>query len=473
MSDTLDIFKEYFYGLAKIPHGSGNEKAIAEYVLDECIKLGCRAERDEYNNVIAFAPGIGECKNAPAVLLDAHLDMVCVENDGKNRDFATVPVEAYEDGDFIKAKGTSLGGDALAGVAMMLTLLRDDFSRPPLELLFTSSEETGMDGARGFDYSKVSARTVINLDSESEDEVVIGCAGGEMAKMVFSDESKIRNPFKTLKITVKGLAGGHSGADIGTGKYNANRVIGELLAHLYEKQRFTLVSINGGTKDNVITDSACAVIAVEDREAAEKILKKAAASLYDAAIKDDLGMKVLYDFKGTSEESFTFATTSGIISALTLPKYGVIERYGDSFPMTSQNVGVVKTEGNSVTVEYLIRSAFLSRLDNMEVWYRRFAGLTGCKLELYGRYPGWDSGRDNKLAKRYADVYRKINNKEIKTVKMHAGVECGLIFDGLGGGEVISIGPDIFDIHSPDEKLSISSCKRVYNTVRALLTEMK
>ena len=494
----------FFEEISDITRGSGNEKGIADYLERFAADRGLYCKRDKYNNVFIrkkAAPGL---ESRPAVLFQAHTDMVFVAKDGIKHDFLNNPPELMTDGKYIFAKETSLGADDGAGVAVMLSLIDDEtLSAPETEYLFTSSEETGMDGANGFDYSELTAQLVINLDSEEEFNACIGCAGGIHAKAVIPVE-RVKTEGKICAIEISGLASGHSGVDIDRGRESAIKLLALILNRIYSGYPFHIVSLSGGTRDNVIPSAANAVIAFADNTEAKKartVLSEIKKELLGVLSKEDRrGFSVKFSSIGNtacteentvSEAEFNEITVGGmlsvkssstLISALMLSPQGVTDRYtGRSAGVAgSVNLGTAAATAslkNTAELNYLIRSGnpFFSEKTFAEI--ERLSHLCGGKAEVVSRYPGWDSKEGESLQELYADAVRELYGKEAVFSRIHAGLECGIIYEKLRGRglkpEIISIGPDIEAIHTTGERLSAESFARFYETVKAVTEKVK
>ncbi len=503
-----NIFKNYspeklfsfFEEISEIPRGSGNEKGIADYLERFAAERGLYCKRDTFNNVFIRKKASLGMEKCPSVLFQAHTDMVFVAKDGEKYDFLNTPPELMTDGKYIFAGETSLGADDGAGVAVMLALIDDDtLSAPETEYLFTSSEETGMDGANGFDYSEVRAELVINLDSEEEFNACIGCAGGIHARTVIPVE-RVKTEGKICLIEISGLASGHSGIDADKGRRSAIKLLALVLNRIYGGYPFHIVSFSGGTRDNVIPSAAGAVIAFSDNTEAKKakaVISEIKKELLGVLSKEDRrGFSVKFSSIGNtscaeentvSETEFNEITAGGmlslkstsvLISALMLSPQGVTDRYtGKSADVAgSVNLGTSETKEKTVTLNHLIRSAnpFFSEKTLSEI--KRLSHLCGGTTETVSRYPGWDSKEGEPLQRLYADAVRELYGKEAVFSRIHAGLECGIIYEKLRerglNPEIISIGPDIEAIHTTAERLSVESFARFYETVKRIIEKI-
>lgn len=462
----------YFEDLCAIPHGSGNEAGVAEYLCDFAKSRGLFCIRDTANNVFIRKKASAGYEDHPAILLQGHTDMVCEKNADTVHDFERDPLDLYIEDGWLRARGTTLGGDDGIAVAMMLAILDDTtLNHPMLECLFTTGEETRMAGADEFDYSVVTARKLINLDSEAEGIVTVSCAGGTDVMLNYPVD-RIAESARTLRVSVKGLAGGHSGAEIHLCRANANRVLARLLAALYEDEPFHLISISGGNKRNAIPREAQAEIAVLDEKRATRIILEEEARITAELSPADSGFRVHVGKGCVREEMFSYKDTSAVLNLLLTVPNGVIAMSPtvENFVRTSSNIGVVTTDEAGVHVGIMARSSCDSEMDATLVVLSRLAKLIGAEYVLEDRHAGWELCPDSALTRDYVETWKSLYpGKEPVVCGIHAGLECGIIISKLEGGcDAISIGPDMRNIHTPDEALSLLSCQRTY----ALVVEM-
>lgn len=461
----------YFEALCAIPRGSGNERAVADYIVSVARDAGLECHRDEYNNVLVRKGAYEGREDEPSVLLQGHTDMVCEKTADSTHDFLRDPIVPEVHDGFITAHDTTLGADDGAAVAMMLALLTDKTLRSgPIECLFTVDEERGMTGAQNFDYSLIESRRVINLDSEVEGECVVSCAGGVDLTLTFENEY-MQGVLPCAKITVSGLAGGHSGADIHLGRINAAEAMARFLRAEYERQPFCLISLDGGSKRNVINNECTAIITCDDFDglhgrvhAFQRILRAQAGS-------PDAGVRVRSDKRGVRERTLSFRQTSRVISALLLAPTGVLHMSDEEgIPDASCNLGVVKTDEKTLSLSYLLRFNSESFRAEYTARYRALSELVGCDIAEDGYYGCWERRKNSPLAELYAETYAEMSGKSAHITGMHAGVECGFIGSSLGGdADLISIGPEMYDIHTPRERVSIRSMRDTYALVRRML----
>ena len=465
----------FFEDLCAIPHPSYHEEKIADYLCAFAAERGLECYRDSLHNVLIKKPATPDRVNAAPLMFQGHTDMVCVKTAESTIDFMKDGLSLYVDGDFLRANGTTLGADDGIAVAIMLALLDGELSsHPALECLFTAAEEVGLDGAEGFDYSKISARKMVNMDSEDLGIITAGCAGGLRSTLTKVCESV---PFvgECLTVTVKGLFGGHSGVDICSGRANANKLMGRLLAKWQKAEdEAHLISLNGGSKDNAIASICEAVIATADVQKTTALLQKTAEEIATELVGDDKGFVVTVESTQAPKVMFSAVDSAQLIAILAAVDNGVKEMNYNikGLPEWSRNLGVVTTEGNTVELTFSSRSAIESRLDASIDELDAFARITGCTTKHYSRYPGWDYAPVSALRDLYARAYREITGKDAIVDVIHAGLECGIIVSKLPDLDVISVGPDMRDVHSPDERLNLSSVETFWQTIEKLIELM-
>lgn len=465
----------FFEDICAIPHPSYHEEKIADYLCAFATDRGLEYYRDNLHNVLIKKPATPDRVNDAPLMFQGHTDMVCVKTADSTIDFMKDGLSLYIDGDFLRAKDTTLGADDGIAVAVMLALLDGELSsHPALECLFTSSEEVGLDGAEGFDYSKVFARKMINMDSEDLGIITAGCAGGLRSTLTKKCESV---PFagECLTVTLKGLFGGHSGVDICSGRANANKLMGRLFAKWQKAEgEAHLISLCGGSKDNAIPSICQAVIATADAQKTMALLEKAAAEIAAELANDDKGFTIAVTPTQAPETMFAATDTAQLIAILATVDNGVKEMNYNikGLPEWSRNLGVITTTGDEVEFVFSSRSAIESRLDASIDELDALARITGCVTKHYSRYPGWDYAPISPLRDLYARAYREITGKDAVVDVIHAGLECGIIVSKLPDLDVISVGPDMRDVHSPDERLNLASVEIFWKTIEKLIELM-
>ncbi len=466
---------EIFEDLCAIPHGSGNEKGIADYIEAYANKRGLFVLRDETGNVFVRKNATEGYENTPAILLQGHMDMVCEKNSDSNHDFLKDGLKlSVKDGQ-LWADGTTLGADNGIAVAMMLALL-DTENHPTIECLFTVEEETGLAGAQGFDCSVVTAKRMINLDSEEDHQITAGCAGGKRTEYTFYYKKTPTNSDDViLEISVTGLSGGHSGAEIHCGKTNAIVLMGRLLSAAYSVGKFNLVKINGGGKDNAIARECFATLRFEDENtanAAKKAIIGESLKVRKEINKDDKALSVGIG-KSDADYYMDADLTENIIAFLTVLRTGVLKMSNqiEGLVEFSRNLGIAATEEDKIRFTLSTRSSIEAQLDLSIRELDSLAMLVGANCRHYARYPGWEFEPASLLREQYIEKFKFLFGKEPTVGVIHAGLECGILSSKMPGMDIISIGPNMYDIHSPNEHLDLASTERVFKAVLAVVSD--
>ena len=466
----------YFEELTRIPHGSGDTLAISNYICRTAKDMGLYCRQDELNNVIIIKPAAPGYENAPAVMLQGHMDMVCEKEKGCSHDFSRDPLKLGIDGDEIYAEGTTLGGDDGIAVAYMLALLEEkDLGHPRLECVITVDEETGMEGAEGVDLDGLEAKYLLNLDSEEEGIFLASCAGGLRFNLNLPLN---REPWKgtEYKISVEKLTGGHSGGEIHKGRANANVLLGRLLNELQGHISFRLTDLAGGSKDNAITRESFARIVSEEpfEKIAEAVESLAAVYRKEYAVTDPL-MEITAAESAGDKMPLDEISQEKVLFALLEAPYGVQAMSSDieGLVETSLNLGIMETREKEWHISYSIRSSVASRKEWLKEKLIRLAQYLGGSYSITGDYPGWEFQRESALRDLMCAVYREKYGKDPLVEAIHAGLECGLLLHKKPDMDAVSFGPDMKDIHTPKERLSISSTARVYDFLKEVLSRMK
>ncbi|XVG95444.1 aminoacyl-histidine dipeptidase [Eubacteriales bacterium KG127] len=472
---------EFFEDICEIPHGSYNTKQISDYLKKFAEERNLTCYQDEDNNIIIIKDATAGYENSEPVILQGHMDMVCEKTPESNIDFAKDGLEIYVDGDWVKANGTTLGGDNGIAVAMGLSILdSEEYEHPRIEFIATADEEVGLLGAASIDVSKLTAKKFINIDSEEEGIFTVSCAGGITLKNSLKiDKEEIEGQKANLKIS--GLLGGHSGIQIDKERANANILLGRILNEIRKKYNYNLVTVNGGSKDNAITKLSEAVIIFdklgdEQIRNISEIVAEFKATINHEYKATDPGINVEITFDDTTKNLVLDAdSTERVINYLVLTPYGVqnMSKEIDGLVETSLNLGILKTEETTVSATYAVRSSSDSRRDMLVDKLSVLAKFLGGKTELSGAYPGWEYMADSSLREKAIEVFVGMYGKEPKIEAIHAGLECGLFAGKIDGLDCISIGPDMDGVHTPDERLSISSTERVFDFLVSLLKECK
>ncbi len=465
----------YFEEISAIPRRSGQERAVSEYLCRFAAAHGLEHWRDEWNNVVIKKAGSKGCETQPAVMLQGHQDMVCEKNADVVHDFETDGISLEIRGGYLCAKGTTLGADNGIAVAMMLAVLADgSLIHPPLECVFTVQEEVGLIGAANLDVSRLSAKTMINLDSEEEGIATVSCAGGLRAELSRRLSTEPAKEAYGCRITLGGLPGGHSGTDIGAGRTNANKLMGRILNHLLLKTEFRLARLSGGSKDNAIPRECDALLVFagkEKREAAFDCLQEYADMLKRELLPGEPGFFCRWEAADPEETAADAEETCGLVQLLTLAPNGVQSRNvrQGGFIVSSVNLGVVRLEGGEARLVFAPRSSVASLQEEMKERLLALGRAFGYSVVFAGEYPGWEYAEHSPVRALCCRVYRELTDKELKTEAIHAGLECGLFCQKLPGLDAIAIGPNMLDVHTPEERLEIASVTRTYALVCRLL----
>ena len=462
----------YFELLCAIPHGSGSTKEISDYLVRFAAAHHLRCIQDAHNNVVIFAPGTPGYEAAAPVILQGHMDMVCETAPDCTKDMAREGLDLFVDGDTIGARGTTLGGDDGIAVAMALAILdADDIPHPPLEVVITVDEETGMLGAAALDASVLKGRTMLNLDSEDEGVLTVSCAGGNVSVCTLP---VTRTPFSgaALTVTVGGLLGGHSGAEIDKGRGNANLLMGRVLYAISERTPLRLVSVAGGLKDNAIPREAEAVVRTGDAAALRRAVEALAAALRAEYHVADGHITVTVTETDDGLTPMDAASTERAITLLLCAPNGVVEMSMDvpDLVQTSLNLGRLTSDEASLRASFMIRSSINSQKNAVASRLARLAEALGGQTELDSDYSAWPYRPESPLRDRVAEVFYEQYGEKPRIAALHAGLECGILSGKLPELDCISLGPDLTDIHTPRERLHIASTERTW---RLLLGTLK
>lgn len=464
-----------FEEISAIPRGSGNEAQIAAYIEKKARALGHFCVRDGANNVFVRIAATKGREKEKAVLLQGHTDMVCEKNADTEHDFLRDGLKLYVENGILRARGTTLGADNGIAVAVMLALMEGECdSHPTLECLFTTDEEVGLLGAGSFDYSVVTATKMINMDSEEEGAVVVGCAGGVRSDMSIKCKTQTFRG-EALNISLTGLFGGHSGENIGSGRANAIKLMGRILLALSAKMRVNVLSVSGGSKDNAIPREASATVSVANAERAAKAVLAEGERIRVELVSEDEGLVVSCSIADAPEHMLDAQTSRRILGVLGCVQNGVIEMSNSVAGLVgfSRNLGIVRTdsENGEVVFTFSSRSSLDSQLDASIASLDALAALCGGKTRHHSRYPGWSYAKRSPMREKYIAAAREIFGKEPTVRVLHAGLECGIIKSRLPRLDIISVGPDMKDIHSPDEQLDLRSCERFWTLICRLLAK--
>jgi len=467
----------YFKEICKIPHGSGDTKRISDYCVEFAKKQGLGFVQDDLNNVIIFKDGTKGFEAHEPVIIQGHLDMVCEKESDVDFDFTTDSLNIEIEGDFISAKGTTLGGDDGIAIAYALAVLESDLiEHPPIEALFTVDEETGMFGAAGIDTSVLKGKRLLNIDSEEEGTLLVSCAGGLRQDL----EMPVRREARAgvlFKITVGGLEGGHSGTEIDKGRANASIELAKVLRRIREVSDFGIKTMAGGLKDNAIPREAEAVIVANPRKTQlieisigemEKILK--------FRYKDtDPDMFVKAEVMGECELEVTDdESTVNILAIMNEVPNGVQKMSEDikGLVQTSLNMGIMELKDECFSIRFALRSSVNREKEELSAKLERIIASYNGTNERSGDYPAWEFRKGSELTEIIAGEYERLYGEKLLIQSIHAGLECGMFCGKIPDLDCVSFGPNIYDIHTPKEKMSLSSVERVWELLKAILKKM-
>ena len=466
----------YFEKICSIPHTSFHEKQLSDYCVSFAKERNLYYEQDDMGNVLIVANATPGYENEPAVMLQGHLDMVGDKTAKSNLDLEKDGLILYIDGDYIRAKGTTLGGDDGIAVAYALTVLDDtSIPHPRLEVVLTVCEEVGLLGATAMDLSSCKATRLINVDSEIEGILTAGCAGGIRVCSELPVSRTLRSGIVT-NFSLEGLIGGHSGMEIDKGRANANILLGRFLMQLNHRVDYDLISLNGGAKENVIpkTGSVSLLIKGNDIKATYEVMNEFTAQMSAEYGTADPGIHLI--MKQESETSVERSVVdkdslNRIITALNTMPNGVQAMSMDlpGLVETSLNMGVISLSEDVFSMRFSIRSSVPSAKQYITSKVTFLTQMLGGWVTFTGEYPAWPYERESLFRDICVDIYKKQYGKEPKIQLMHAGLECGIIADKLPGIDCISFGPNLMDIHTPNEHMSISSVARVWEFLKAIL----
>ncbi len=464
----------WFEEISRIPRPSGEEKKIADYLVEFARKRNLEYSRDDVNNVLIRAGGSGEAADRAGIVLQAHVDMVAEKTDESSHDYSRDPIIPVIKGDWVTTPETTLGADNGIGVALMLAVLdSEDISHPPLECLFTTDEERGLTGAGNIDPEWIKFRRMINLDSEDEGVYTIGCAGGADYHLVMSVERSI--PVDCFRLEITGLKGGHSGIEINRNRGNAIRFLGRVLRTLCMDYNVRIAGISGGTKRNAIPRNAEALIYFPGGEidAATDLLNRISRdlSLEYSGIEDEINIRIE---PGEKAGPLDYETGIRIADLLLALPHGVEKLSGviSGLVETSVNLAIAGMSDDEFTVELTARSPLETAKKALGERISAIAHLAGCAFIAEGSYPGWMPDSGSTLLKKMIRIYTEVIGSEPVIESIHAGLECGIIGDRVGGMDMISIGPDIRDVHIPGERASISSLQRFWKFFKSVLATL-
>lgn len=472
--DYKNVF-HYFEEISNIPRGSGNNQPMSDYLIAFAKERGLSYTRDEALNVIITKEATAGYETCPTLILQGHMDMVCEKKSETDHDFLTQGLDLCIEDDFIYAKGTTLGGDDGVAVAYILAILDSEtIEHPRLEMVITTDEEIGLIGATNLDASSLQGTFMINLDSEEEDILLTSCAGG-MSSVCKLPLSYKKTEGKKVSVIIKGLLGGHSGAEIDKKRVNADILLGRLLMDL-SKYPFELLSIEGGLKDNAIPREAVAELVVKEEDSyglineikflSEKYKNEYRTNEPDLAIGIQQGEEREYlvlDERTKENVMFFLLQAPNGIQTMSSNIEGLVE--------SSLNLGILRMSEEEIEFSFSVRSSVSSYKWFLSEKLKNLITFLGGTYDYHGEYPGWEFKKNSKLRDIYCNSYKEMFGKDIKVEAIHAGLECGIIAEKLDNLDIISIGPNIYDIHTTEERLSISSTKRIFDLLLKVLKD--
>lgn len=468
---------KYFEEICSIPHGSGNTKLISDYLMDFAAEHNLKARQDESNNVIIWKDATADKKNSEPVILQGHMDMVCVKEDGTTKDMDKEGLDLEIKDGFIEAKGTSLGGDDGIAVAYALAILADDnISHPDITAVFTVDEEIGMLGATAIDMSDVRGTLMLNMDSEDEGIFLISCAGGATAECILPVEwTKLNGTVYTVEFT--GFCGGHSGTEINKNRANTNVLMGRFMLELNEIMPYSIVEMSGGEKDNAISKVSRARFIVQnsDEEAFENKIKEFENTIKKEFSVTEKNMKISCK-RQLSGESIALDSSSvvRIMMALNYIPNGVQKMSSniEGLVQTSLNLGVMALDKENMKLKYSVRSSVRSEKEALLTKMDNLTQFLGGNLDVSGNYPAWEYKEESKLRKQMIESYENLFGKTPKIEAIHAGVECGIMASKINDLDCVSFGPQMYDIHTVNERMDIKSVERTWKLIIDVLSNI-
>ena len=469
--EPKEVF-HYFEEICSIPHPSYKEEKISNYLVDFAKKKGLEYYQDDLKNVIIIKEATKGYEDVEPIILQGHMDMVCEKEPDCDIDFEKDGLSLQVDGDFVSAKGTTLGGDDGIALAYALTIMdSDSIPHPRIEFICTVSEEVGMEGATGIDLSMLKGKRLLNIDSEEEGIFLVGCAGGCGAECSLPLNWE-KAEGEILEIRIEGLIGGHSGVEIHKGRGNSNILMGRILLETFSDTPFRVAELEGGKKDNAIPRETKAKVLVQDVEGFKQSVEKAAKAIKEEYAVTDPEFKVTVTSLEESVEKVLDEETSKKVIVLlnTLPNgIQTMSANISGLVETSLNMGVLKLEKDQLILRFSLRSSVKTAKEYLRKKIECILKQFGGTVQFRGDYPAWEYKKDSKLREDMVKLYETMYGKTPEIQAIHAGLECGILAGKIEGLDCVSLGPDIFSIHTTEEKLSISSTKRVWEYLLEVL----
>jgi dipeptidase D len=481
MSEHTAKIYDYFERLNAIPRCSGNEAQVRKWLNTWADRLGFEAQGDSGGNLVVRVPASAGHDTCPPVIIQGHMDMVCEKTPESNHDFSKDPIVSHREQEWLTAGDTTLGADNGIAIAYMMVLAETSaMDRPPLELLFTVDEETGLNGAKSLEPGFVQGRQMINLDSEDEGIFTIGCAGGVDTTLTRSMDTQAQSESgRTVHLVVGGLKGGHSGIDIDKHRANANKILARLLDHIRRVSSVRIRTLDGGTRHNAIPRDAQTTLWVPHTEvgSVEQAVAHVASVVRAeyAATEPDLFIRLKKDAQADSDiRALTLADTDHTIQLLLALPNGIAGMSADfeGLVETSSNLATVQLADAKLTILISQRSAVMSRLEEITSRVHAVAALSGARVQDDNVYPPWQPDSGSSLLKRSKAVYQRMFGKSPVIQVIHAGLECAIIGDIYQGMDMISFGPTIQNPHSPDERILMPTVEKVWDFLVALLGDL-
>ena len=475
--NAIDKILERFEQISSIPRGTKREEKISQWLKSWAEERGFSYQADHTGNLVIYVPASTGMEDAPIIILQGHMDMVCEKTSDSDHDFTCDPIHVLRDGDWLKADRTTLGADNGIAIAIALTLAEDpNVAHPSLELLFTVEEEIGIVGASGLDTRLISGKTMINLDSEEEGTFIVGCAGGKTTFIHLPcAQETLPSDHDIFHLSISGLQGGHSGADIHKHRASANKILARALDRIVQKVPIRLVALKGGTARNAIARDAEVSFACPrgNETVFREMITAFELEAREEYSKADAGLSISFEpsQRKSDVKGFGLADSAKIIWLLMALPHGVMYMSAsvEGFVETSTNLAVLELKEDGLHITTLQRSNVMSRLDEIDRHIEAVARLAGAEINFTEGYPAWQPDLDSPLLDRSMNVYESLFGQKPAVSIIHAGLECGIIGDRCGGLDMVSLGPTIKGAHSPDEKLLIPSVERVWSLLVALL----
>lgn len=475
-SSAYSVFKN-FERISQIPRCSNDEEKISEFMYNFGKELGLETTKDEFGNVLIIKKATQGYECNDAVILQSHLDMVCEKTEDSSHDFTCDPIELKVNDGFLHANNTTLGADDGIGVALVMAILEsEDIEHPQIEAIFTTTEETGMDGALGLSENILKGKNLINLDNEEDNMIIVGCAGGVGASLEHKIEKHTYNDkIINFQIKVSGLMGGHSGTMIGESRANAIKIINSILLKLKPSTHYLLSEINGGSKHNAIPSFAKAIIGVKDEnlELLEKEFNNIIIEVNDKYLKREVDIEINLDEINGEYSYIDDEDAKEILNSIEMFPHGVntMDKELD-IVRSSNNLAIVSTQEDVFKIHTSIRSTFADDLDFLKNSVSDIADKFNYSIKFSDGYPMWVPNFDNELLDIAKDAYKELRNEDVEVAVIHAGLETGILSEKYPDIHMISMGPNIFDAHTPKEKLSLESTEFCFKYLKRIIKSL-